>query len=102
MKGTFAWLLARRLGPEVSATDFGSSPLVDIGCQENNRLLTIDNCLERMRGFRCEDIRDVFYATLSLVDWQGNKPHPSYKMSVFALALKVLEEHSNDPSDNDK
>ena len=102
MKGTFAWLLARRLGPEVIGKDFGFSPLVDIRCQKNTRLLTIDNCLQRMVGFRCEDIRDVFYATLSLVDWHGNKPHPDYKMSVFALALNVLEERSNDRSDYDK
>ena len=90
-KMLFAWLTSKRVRLEKVAFSDVNSFLAEVSHKANKQHLPIVELLERLQGYQCEDRRDMVYATLSLVDWQGAQQiYPDYDKTCFELALEIL------------
>lgn len=60
--------------------------------------MSLEEAMGQVRSLHCQDPRDRFYGTLSILDWYGREPiKPEYNKDRFDLAVEVLT-HLDDQS----
>lgn len=90
-------LLSRGIGRRRSHPPLQLSTMIDIGRRERDLRLTTARDMPFFVELKCQDPRDMVYATLSILDWP--KLIPDYSISCFDLALSILEKSA--PRDHD-
>ena len=90
-KMLIAWLISKRVRRKRTLPLNEDLFLAEVSHEANKEHLPIVELLGRLEGHQCDDRRDMVYATLSLVDWQGAQQiYPDYDKTCFELALEIL------------
>lgn len=54
-------------------------------------LMSIEIAMDKVESLHCQDPRDRFYGTLSMINWEGEEPiQPVYNKDRLDLAIEVL------------
>lgn len=84
-KGRFTlWCeLGRAIGAQEQLLEAGST---------GRESMPLEIAMEKVESLHCQDPRDRFYGTLSIIDWNGREPiQPEYNKDRFDLAVEVLK-----------